>query len=160
MRLGLTVRTYQDEKYLSLSNEATIDEVADIGEVATEIESKPGTHHHNYVMEGEIVGVLSTDRYLSCLNCKAKIKPTTERVGECIKCNFKVKLAKCNFYDTARDIFRASNGTDHHIILFHKDITTITLNIQASSLIDKLLDAPRIKICVNNSGAVYSATIL
>lgn len=142
---GLTVRMYQDEKYLSVSNEVNIQPVSDIGEIATEIEQKPGIHHQNAVLEGEIVGVLSTDQYLSCLNCKAKINPINEHIGECGKCNFKVKLSKCNFNDTARVIFRAaSNGIDHHVTFFHKDIIAVTLNTSGLSLIDKLLNVPPI----------------
>ena len=45
-------------------------------------------------MKAEIVAVIGIDSYRICRNCNAKVSTVNEVMGECNKCNAKVKLSR------------------------------------------------------------------
>ena len=73
-----------------------------------------------------IVGVVSTDEYLSCIGCKAKVLVGNDLYGECSKCSMEVKIMKCENVNAATVFFRIFGGEQRRVKLFQKEITTIS----------------------------------
>ena len=90
-----TVKSFNGLKYVSIGENSVIEEIEDIGEVIddTEIEDPPGG---TQVVKGEIVAVIAVDAYKSCRNCNAKVIKGSKFMGECSKCNTKMKITKYN----------------------------------------------------------------
>ncbi len=57
---------------------ATMAEIGDIGEVAEDDLPVDDT-----IGRAEVAGVLTLASYLSCLACKSKVEPTTDKMGKC-----------------------------------------------------------------------------
>ena len=97
-RLRITVRFYQDLKYLALGHSTTISKINDIGNVSTD---NSNLEMSSSSTEGYI-DVVYADEYKCCISCKAKVHPITDVVGECTKCSMKVKLSRCETTASAR----------------------------------------------------------
>ncbi len=121
----VTVCMYQFVKYLSMSDRAVITGIGHFGEVA-DPPTEEAFPHVNQVVEGEIVGVASAEKYTSC---KGKMKPITEVIGECSKCKMKVKLTRCETSSTACVLFCPVGGVPRKVTLFHKELVAITSDV-------------------------------
>lgn len=69
-----------------MSDNAKVEEVADIGEVLIDEETEGGGEGR--MVEGEIIAVLGIDNYTSSVSCKEFISHV---MGACVKCGAKVK---------------------------------------------------------------------
>lgn len=120
---NVTIREFNGAKYVSLSDRASMEEVADIGEVVTDdvVEGKGAVT----VVKGEIVGVLGCDEYESCRSCKAKVADVSEVVGECSKCGMKAKLGRCAKSVAARVIIEDEEGTEYKVSAFNDVVEEI-----------------------------------
>ena len=98
------VSEYGGRKYLSVTEDAIIEEVTDIGMVATE-EEEYDEQLEEQSVEGEIVAVVGVDNYFSCINCYGKVKLYSHLMGECMKCASKVKLSSCKEQTSSRFIY-------------------------------------------------------
>ena len=77
------VREYQNTKYLTMAKEGSeIIPIEDIGIVADKGERDDELWVINNVT---VAGVPYFDTYKSCLQCKARVEPQTERLGKCSK---------------------------------------------------------------------------
>jgi len=87
-----TVRSSNGSKYTSIGENSVVKVIEDIGEVIDDVEldDPPGGAQ---VVKGEIVLVIGVGVYKSCRNCNAKV---SKYMGECSKCNPKMKINKCN----------------------------------------------------------------
>lgn len=103
----ISVRIFNDVKYLSLSTATIITPVDDVGEV-TNLDSDEELipESGNRVMNGSIIGVVSIDSYSSCVNCKGKVEWISGIMGQCTRCNIKLKYGSCNQSQTATLIFK------------------------------------------------------
>lgn len=88
---NVTIRTFNGIKYISLSENAKIVAVDDIGEVIDDEDVEEGSSGLK-VIKGEILGIISCDEYLTCKVYKSKVLPISEIIGECSKCKMKLKL--------------------------------------------------------------------
>lgn len=154
---GLIVKVYQGAKYLSLSDEATVEQIGDLGEVA-DVPDEGDTSNDG--IEGEIVGVASVNEFTSCLSCKAKVNAVGESIGQCTKCGLKVKLSKCELRISARVVFEAVSGGQQNLTIFGKELEAIKEKGSGSSLEEQLLSLPPIKVWMSEKGIVYSVTVL
>jgi len=108
-------------------------------------------------MKAEVVQVISIDSYNSCRNCNGKITTTSNPgIGECTKCNSKLKISKSKSESIARIILQEDNRTERKVTLFGETIKTIsdvTKRMAAikdtSDLSDLLLMSPQLKYTVN-----------
>ena len=117
---NLVVRSYLGDKYLSMPKEgAQIKEIDDIGEVHEDDEAE----QYITLTGVEVAAVVSLDTYLACLVCKSKIKPTTDQLGRCTKCDALQALKHCNKQWNAKLTFLA--GADF-----------LTLNVFGTNVVD------------------------
>ena len=85
---------YKGIKYPLMSDNAKVEEVADIGEVLIDEETENGGEGR--MVEGEIIVVLGIDNYTSSVSCKGKVEVISDVMGACVKCGAKVKLSRCS----------------------------------------------------------------
>ena len=155
---GLTVKMYQGSKYLSLSDEGSVKPTGDLAEVADPPDEDECSNDD--CIEGEIVGVLSVDEFKCCFNCRSKVNPISEAIGQCRKCAMKVKLNKCEISVTAHFVLEQNNGVRQNLTFFEKELEAIKGKGAGSGLEEQLLNLPAIKVCRNEKGIVYSVTVL
>ena len=92
IRIVSVVRSYHDVKYLSLPKDgANIVEFEDMGDVAEDDLSEYSITVHG----AEVIGVLTLESYAACLVCKAKVGPTTGKLGRCTKCKMQQVIDRC-----------------------------------------------------------------
>ncbi len=74
---NVTVRSFGDCKYISVSDKSTIEKTEDLGAVSDLSETD--------VVEGEVVGIISSTEYCGCINCGAKATTQTDdsQLAEC-----------------------------------------------------------------------------
>ena len=90
--VGARVRSFRGMNYLSVGGDCTIEDVADIGEIANVEQSdlqESGVVRK--VIEGEIDGVLYSKEYCGCISCSAKVTGEDELIVECSKCGMVMK---------------------------------------------------------------------
>ena len=150
------VKMFDDKKYLTMSAQGNVQEIEDIGIIAEESDKDPSAM--NGVEEGYIIGVVKTDEYVSCIGCKSKVEAVTDVSGKCEKCGMMVKLSFCDINNTAMVVFRNVDGKQRQVKLFHKEIVAIVHDTPGVSLAEKFLNAPKVKLCINNKDIVYSAS--
>ena len=84
--------------------------IEDIGEIADPSLEVGRWHQENDVfLEGEIIGLISFEGYISCIGCKGKVTEETFMMGECSKCRMKVKPSWCTANATANVVFKPIN---------------------------------------------------
>lgn len=155
---GLTVKMYQGSKYLSLSDEGSVKPTNDMVKVADPLDEDKCCNDDG--IEGEIVGVLSVDEYKCCFNCRSKVNPISEAIGQCKKCAMKVKLNKCEISVTAHVLFEQSNGVRVNLTFFEKELEALKSKSAGNGLEEQLLGLPPIKVCRNEKGIVFSVTVM
>ena len=101
---GIGIHCYQGNKHFALSDIVSIDDIGIIPYV------KDDEHH----AEG---GVLSSEEYSSCPNCKDRVSHISETIAKCNACDSMVKISECASYQTACVIFRASGSKQQHKII-------------------------------------------
>lgn len=134
---GAIIKEFNDTRHLSIDGEVKISQEEDI-----EVVTDTGDCTVNKSIEGQIIGVLSTDEYLSCLNCKSKVNQISLTTGQCHRCLLKMKLSMCETHSSASIIFRSSDNTDYRVQLYTKELAVLTQNIPGITLADRLLNAP------------------
>ena len=150
---NVTIRTFNGVKYLSLSENAKIITVDDIGEVVDD------DVEEGKVVKGEIIGVLTCDEYVSCRACKAKVLPISEIVGECSKCNMKAKLQKCDLNTVARIQIEDENSKTYTVTAFQTVIDMISKDQEGADLVEKLLRAPAMSFTVTNKDILSNVSV-
>ena len=91
--LNATVTSFNGVKYLSLGDKEVITTVGDLGDVVDESTYKG--HGGITGIQAEIVTILKVETYIGCRNCNNKVTQVGA-IGECTKCNAKMKISKCN----------------------------------------------------------------
>ncbi len=152
----VTVRSFNQAKYVSLGERATIEEVDDIGEVVNEVEadSVGGAK----VVKGEIVGVVGCDTYNSFRSCKAKVVEVGKVVGECSKCGMKMKMARCGKSIAARLVIEDEEGKEHMATAFNDVVDDIIRSVEGENVEEKMLCAPAMKFTLTTRDTVSSVT--
>lgn len=90
---NVVVHIFYDIKYLILTESTIIVAIEDIGEIADPSLGVGQLKQEDEILEGEIIGVVSFEQYISCIGCKGKVTEETNMMGECNKCKMKVKLS-------------------------------------------------------------------
>ena len=98
-----------------------------------------------HVAEGEIIAILGIDEYISCVNCRGKVKGRDEVIGECIKCKAKVKLSRCSKSSSAKFVVEDSSGRKWYLTAFDEQVTAIIANECGSSIEERMLSASSMK---------------
>ena len=86
------IKAYNGEKYFSSTDRSEVKEIENIGEVAN---LKQTVGNEQFV--GEVIGVVSCNKFVSCISCGGKIEDlqSSSYLGSCSKCGLKQKLSKC-----------------------------------------------------------------
>lgn len=71
-----------------------LEKVEDIGATVEVDEGEQLSAYERHV-EGEIIAVLSSEEYISCIMCSSKVNEVNAVFGKCTKCSAVVKLKKC-----------------------------------------------------------------
>ena len=98
----------------------------------------------NIIEEGEIISVLNVSDYYTCVVCGGKVNRVNAFVGECLKCNGKVKLSRCKQCTTVKIVAQDSHGSNFTLTAYNDNLLKITTEEDTGSTMeDKLLLAPR-----------------
>ena len=159
----VTVRSFNGAKYVSVGEKSSIELKDDIGDVVGEETIFDGSGDVK-VLNAEIVGVISCESYGSCRNCDGKVIQVNEILGKCVKCNAKLKLAKCSSKKVGRIIIEDSaNRNEHKLTVFDEVLNQITdiakeeLKGEASGdLSELLLSAPELIYTFTSKDVVSS----
>ncbi len=138
------VREYGSIKYLSMSEDACIEKLDDIGEVVN-CDGTDEIVEGNEVIEGEIIAVLDITEYDSCLICQGKVQRSNSISGECTKCKANIKMSRLKKSSSVRFMVEDANGTTHRLTAFTDQISKIIEDEHGSSIEDKMLSAPPMK---------------
>ena len=80
---GLIVRTFRNEKYLSVPRDNfTITEIDDIGEVSV---PAVGNASNEHVTQAVVKGIKHLDVFRACYSCTGKVAETSEVLGDCTR---------------------------------------------------------------------------
>ncbi len=152
---GATIRSFNQAKYVSLGEHATIETVKDIGEVVNEVVADGAGGAK--VVEGEIVGVVGCDGYRSCRSCNAKVVEVSKVVGECSKCGMKMKISRCGKSVAARLVIEDDEGKEHKATAFNDVVDDIIRGVDGENL-EKMLSAPVMKFTITTRNTISSVT--
>lgn len=89
------------------------------------------------ILEGDIIGIVSTEECLSCFNCNGNAQISSV-LGRCTNCNMDVKLTACDCKSTATVYLRTKDGQKHKISFLQKELNIITEGVPGVSLSQKL----------------------
>ena len=153
---NVTVRMFSGVKFLSLSESAMIEEVADIGEVVEENvdEGLDGVK----IVKGEIAQVEKCESYSSCRTCKAKIVAENEIVGKCPKCEAKVKMSKCLKSVSTRLVIVDDDDREYRVTAFDDMLKNMIGGQIEEDIEDKLLRAPVMVFTINKKDIVCAVS--
>ena len=142
---NVTVRSYNNNKYVSLSQASSVKEVEDIGEVIVPSDSNyKQAFVSQKVIEGEVTGVSSVDSYSSCFSCMGKVKELNQMVGECTKCTMKVKLSRCEKSVAVKMTIESIDGCRRNVTAFSREINSIVTGVDGDDLAMRLQCAPEV----------------
>ena len=97
---GLIVRTFRNEKYLSVPRDNfTITEIDDIGEVSVPAVANASNEH---VTQAVVKGIKHLDVFRACYSCTGKVAETSEVLGDCTRCGVTQKIETCKLRFHAR----------------------------------------------------------
>ena len=95
---GLIVRTFRNQKYLSVPRDNfTITEIDDIGEVSVPAVANASNEH---VTQAVVKGIKHVFR--ACYSCTGKVAETAEVLGDCTRCGVTQKIETCKLRLHAR----------------------------------------------------------
>ena len=80
--------------------------------------------------DGEIIGVMTTNEYASCINCKSRVDQIDSSVIGCFSsCSLQLKISsKCELYRSANAIIHSMDSENHKARLNHNDINILITN--------------------------------
>lgn len=149
--MNVTIRSFNGSKYLSIAERSVIKVVDDIGYVIDEptFDGIGGIIKIN----AEVVAVLNVETYISCRICNGKVTEVHNGVGECSKCNSKMKMKKCKDKSVARVILEEREGKEHKVSMFTEVIQeVIKISEDAADsgdIINQLLLSPELIYTIN-----------
>ena len=152
---NILVNEFQHEKYLQVPRN---------GSTGTKIEELPNVVAHDdvpdtfpTVLSAEIVGVLSLDSYISCLNCKSKITISTDTTGKCNKCSLIQSLRHSTKQLRAKVIISTPGGNYLTLDVFGQNVAAIAEIDEAEVTADNLISAQPFS-CSYNGTVMNSVT--
>ena len=147
---GLIVREYKGLHTLSITDDTQILHHDDFPTVSTACDPDCIS---DSTIEGVIIGVMTTDGYVSCINCKSRVDQIdSSSIGRCSSCSLQMKISKCELYRSANVIIRSMDGKNHKARLNHNDINILIADTPGVTLVEKLLNTATIKLAINSNG--------
>ena len=85
---------------------------------------------------------------MSCLQCKAKVEPTTDKLGCCTKCKMQQLILHCRSQLTAKVVI--ANGNSYHTLnVFSTNVSDIAQIEKVT--VESLLCAPPFTLTYENN---------
>uniref|UniRef100_A0A1X7VMY7 Replication protein A OB domain-containing protein n=1 Tax=Amphimedon queenslandica TaxID=400682 RepID=A0A1X7VMY7_AMPQE len=146
---------YDGVKYLSLCDSSTFEAISGIEEISDDDdtqyfeEPQPAVS----VVCGEIIAVLSTTDYVSCVSCTGTVHSINGILGQFTHCNATIKLKSCNSSKSARIVVASGTKKWHHTA-YNEELEVIIKDEQGESLEEKLLNIDTITIHYNTKNNV------
>ena len=125
---NLTVRKdkFTDEIYLNTAQSGTVVNMTDDFQEILAVAPQAPAEYLATTAAGEIIGVESVTKYLSCYKCNKKIQPTTSVIMECQNCHLKQKVAATKMHWYATVLFKNDNNEDFKLTVFDTAVTEIS----------------------------------
>lgn len=140
-----------------MSESARIEAIPDIGDVISDDEfttADDQVGQSNNTVEGEITAIISVDDYPTCVSCKGKVKSVTDVIGECMRCNAKVKISRCNHSNSVKFVVESSEGKIWRLTAFNEQMQAIIDGEYGGSIEEKMLSADKMKFFFTTSNIV------
>jgi len=156
----VTVRSFNNRKYLSVGEGCDIVEIEDIGNVIDhDHQSAESESGRAKVVKADIVAVTSLDVCKGCRNCNAKVVDSSgSTVGECNKCNAKMKLAKCTNQSVANVVLEDRDKMNYQvtILMILERIISICEATDEGDVRDQSLTAPTLSFTISHKNVIGS----
>ena len=149
-----TIKEFNGMRNVSLSTKSEVHNVSDIEDVSEEMIG--GESQGTQMVTAEIVAVSKCESYLTCRVCRAKVLHLSGTVGECTKCEAKVKLSKTVSNVKVSMILEDEDKKEHRVTAFSDIIEEITKEIDGDDLAEKLLLAPTMVYTISRKDIVLS----
>ena len=153
--VNVSVRIYDDLRYLSVGSNCEIVRIDDIGEVVEDDADEDQCCVGNYIVEGDIDDVFYCDEYFGCTPCNKKLA-VNDAIGECSKCGLTVKIKKALKCANACILVCDKNGTSHNLTLFNEVIFDLLEGIQGDNIKQRLMQVEETKFYVNKRHSLLS----
>ena len=143
----VTVRMFNNSKYISISQASEITEIDDIGDTCDKLLEMTSE------ITGEIVTVIRCDNYRSCTNCSSKITEATPTMGQCSKCRAYTKLSKCRRNKTATVIIQSDDDSaQYQATAFGTVLDGITEDVSEEiAIVEKLIASATMTFTIQKS---------
>ena len=93
------------------------------------------------VADGQIISVLSTTDYSSCVACNGSIIPVSDTLAKCIKCRATMKISNCTSCKSAKLLILDSLKKKWNLTAYNKQLEDIIQEASGDSLEEKLLNS-------------------
>ena len=103
---------FTDEIYLNTAQSGTAVNITDDFQEMLAVAPQASAEYLATTAAGEIIGVESVTKYMSCYKCNKKMQPTTE----CQNCHLKQKVAATKVHWYATVLLKNNNNEDLYFI--------------------------------------------
>lgn len=150
----VTIKEFHGMRSVSLSTKSEVHKVSDIENVSGEMIG--GESQATQMVTAEIVAVSKCESYMTCKVCKAKVLELSRTIGECTKCEAKVKLSKTTSNVKVSMILEDEDKKEYRVTAFSDVVEEITKDIDGEDLAETLLFAPTMVYTISNKDIVLS----
>ena len=117
---------FTDQIYLNTAQSGTVVNITDDFQEILAVAPQPPAEYLATTAAGEIIGVESVTKYLSCYKCNKKIQPTKSVITECQNCHLKQKVAATKMHWYATVLFKSDNNEDFKLTVLDTAVTEIS----------------------------------
>ena len=110
------VREYQRTKYVTMAKEGS--KIIPLGDIGAVAEQRDRDDELWVINDVTVAGVPYFDTYKSCLQCKVRVEPHTERLGKCSKCMMMQRIDLCAEHTTAKLVLLYDDGEKRTVFAF------------------------------------------
>ena len=148
----VTIRSFEEQKYLSTSSKCVIQDCDDIGEVSEDIEES-----RVFDICAEIVAVKNLATSKSCIVCTSgRVSTISSNLGKCLKCQSIMKLDKCKMeVNDATIVLEDVNSAEKYNVKASCEILFKIAKVNSfDNLEEKLLSADQAKYTIDNKDVI------
>ena len=138
------VREYQRTKYLTMAKEGS--EIIPIGDIGAVAEQGDRDDELWVINDVTVAGVPYFDTYKSCLQCKARLEPHTERLGKCSKYMMMQRIDLCAEHTTAKLMLLYNDDGEKRTVFAFAYVETVRLIGSSNDVsVEGLMDSGNFK---------------
>uniref|UniRef100_A0A1X7U897 Replication factor A C-terminal domain-containing protein n=1 Tax=Amphimedon queenslandica TaxID=400682 RepID=A0A1X7U897_AMPQE len=142
--MNVLTRQYEGAKHISFCDSSSIEQMDQIDGISSEEEDYEEVNHLQSikaVTDGQIILVLSTTDYLSCVACSGSIIHISDTLAKCTKCRATMKISNCTSCKSARLLILDNLKKKWNLTAYNEQLEDIIQEASGDSLEEKLLNS-------------------